>query len=91
MDDTDGSPIIVDSGIALNTFWHRLEISYDLATNEWMVRLDKQPFTRISNAGVPHMVGGAAINIGAWVKAGTSTLARLNLTSWEFSADEFNY
>jgi hypothetical protein len=61
---TDGSPIVVDSLIPVDTQWHVFEIRFDYDTQEWLFSLDGGGETRIART----IAGAGTVTLGWWSK-----------------------
>ena len=87
-----------DLGVALDTSWHRFQMSWDRASSSWLARIDNQPWTVIPNTG---SLSGTPVNPALPVTAvgyltmnvvsGTTASAwmRVGYFSWEFDVNHF--
>lgn len=87
-----------DLGVAMDTNWHRFQMSWDAATSSWLARMDNNPWTVIPNTG---SLGGSPVAIALPTTAagylnmnvvsGSTATAwmRVQYFCWDFAINHF--
>ena len=76
---TNGTPVTVDTGVAVDTDWHTFELTYDSDNSEWGMSIDGGASSALALTLSPALT----VTISAWVKTNAAAIESLYLDTFQ--------
>ena len=81
---TNGTPVTVDTGVAVDTAWHRFELKYNAANSKWQMKLDSGEVSELART----LTTDLTCTIAVWVKSISAAYTYLYLDRFHLYGEE---